>query len=83
MIDNRNGIPTDRRGVKLKIGQIASAEIVIEPKEVKLDGKIWFLGPKVSKICGKVIIVGHRKSIIQPKGEEAKEIENDKIAVIA
>lgn len=79
--ESRNGIPVDSRGRPIKIGTLAEGEVLIEPKQIELDGKKWFLGPKVTRICGKVICVGPKKSLIESK-EGVKEVDNEKITII-
>lgn len=83
--DDRDGLFRDRHGVELKIGQTAEAKVNIKPREVKRNGKVFFLGPQLDRICGKVIEVGPRASCIKPELKFLKEVKvkNDKITIIA
>lgn len=81
--DNRNGIPRDKNGVLLKTEKWAVGEIIKDPTEVLVGGKPTFLGPRVRRICGKLIIVGLKKSWIQPENGLSEGVDNDKITIIA
>lgn len=83
MEESRNGVPRDKNGGVLKIGQVVKAEVIIVPPRVELNGKKFFLGPAVNRICGKLIMVGLRDSTIQPMGERERRVPNDKITIIA
>jgi hypothetical protein len=80
---SQNEIPRDKDGRPLKVGQIVIVEIVKEPPKAKIGEREFFLGPRVRRICGKLILVGKRKSVIQPEtGGLSEEVVNDKISVV-
>lgn len=81
--DNRNGIPCDKNGIPLETGKWAVGEIIKDQPEVLVGGKPTFLGPRVRRICGKLITVGSKKSWIQPENGLSEGADNDKITIIA
>lgn len=80
---SRNEIPRDKDGKLLKIGQMVIAEIIKDPPKVKIGDQEFFLGPAVRRIYGKLILVGRKRSIVQPEtGGLSEEASNDHITVI-
>lgn len=80
--DSRNGIREDKYGVPLESTQLVVAEIIKKPVKAEVGGKKVFLGPAIRRICGKLIVVGSKKSLIQPENGPSEEVDNAKIQVI-
>lgn len=81
--NSKNGVPKDKNGNDIVMGGIAFADVSIEQREIKIKKKKFFIGPRTTRICGKIIIVGSKESFIQPRGEQERKVKNDDITVIA
>ncbi len=81
--DSQKKIPVDSQGQPLQIGQLVKAEVFVEPKKVKINGKEFFLGSSgVLKIYGKIIFVGQERCLISEESKKTWEVKNEKITVI-
>lgn len=78
---SKNEVPRDKKGRRLETEQMVVAEIIENQSKVLIGKKLTFLSPGTRRICGKLILVGRKKSVIQPDKGLPEEIENDKITI--